>query len=417
MSTVARAAEIAAVLTKHGLFVVLDVSGLGGRGRHRHADVAPAHVRAACEELGPTFMKLGQILSTRPDLVPPEFETELARLQDCAPTVPFAAIDTALHRGLGHDPREVFASFERHPIAAASIGQVHGATLPDGSPVAVKIRRPGVMARVEEDLALIARGAALAARNWELADRYDPEALAAEFSVTLRNELDYAREGQNCDRIREELRDQPRVHVPVIHWAACGDGVLTMERCFGIKITDVDALDAAGIDRPAVARDFALLFLGMVFRTGFFHADPHPGNVLVESDGTLALLDYGMVGTVPPELRLGMGKVLMAVATHDATLLADALGDLGVATSAADHAAMVRDLDDFLQKYRDAALGTIEFSEVLDDLMEVVRRNHLRMPRELALLFKTVMMCEGVAQKLDPSFQLAPVILPLVQGH
>ena len=414
--TTRRAAQIARVLARHGLGYLVDAVGLEHLvRRHDHATTeaaGPEHLREALEELGPTFVKLGQLLSTRSDLVPPAYEAELTRLQDAAPPVAYTTVAKTVKRALGHTVDEAFASFDRTPIAAASIGQVHGAVLHDGSRVAVKVRRPHITETVDEDLELIARLADVAQRRWALAARYDPVGLADEFATTLGRELDYRREGESADHIRREFAGSDQVHVPVVHWDHSTTELLTLERIDGRKITDVEGLDADGIDRADVARRFCDVYLQMVFVHGFFHADPHPGNVFVEADGTVALVDYGMVGRVAAGTRESLGKVLVALVGMDADALATAMADLGVAPSTEDAGPLRDDLAEFLGNYGDRPVAELEIRALLGDMLAVVRRHHLRLPHELALLLKTVMTCEGVAQQLDPGFELLPMLVP-----
>jgi ubiquinone biosynthesis protein len=410
-----RAAHIARVLTRHGLGYLVDVTGLEHlvrRHTHRGDSRGPEHLRQALEELGPTFVKLGQLLSTRADLIPPAYEAELTRLQDSAAPVAFSTVARSVEAALGRPIGEAFSRFDREPLAAASIGQVHAAALPDGSEVAVKVRRPRIAHQIDEDLELLRRLAAVAERRWPLADRYDPVGLADEFATTLRGELDYEREGASADRIRAELAVGAGVHVPRVHWDRTTTEVLTLERVSGRKITDVEGLDADGLDRTGVARTFCDMYIQMVFVHGFFHADPHPGNVFVQGDGTLALVDYGMVGQVDDATRRSLGAVLVALAIADADGLAAAMSDLGIAPSRDDATALRNHLAEFMATYRHATLEELQLRVILGDMLAVVRRHHLRLPHQLALLLKTVTTCEGVALQLDPRFELLPLLIP-----
>ncbi len=417
-STTHRAAEVAAVFIRHGLGSLVDLFGLrtvlpGSRGsdsRHEHA--GPEHLRRALEELGPTFIKLGQVLSTRPDLVPPEYEAELAALQDSAPTVPAADIVAAVESALGRPLREKFRDFGTVPIAAASIGQVHPATLPDGTDVVVKVRRPGVVEQVAVDLELLDRLAAVAGGHSAIARRYDPVGLAREFRVTLLAELDYPREGRNAERIAAEFAADDRVRVPKVLWELTCDGVITEERVRGIKVDDVRALEANRLDRTKIARAFVDAYLSMVFVHGFFHADPHPGNVFVEADGRLAFVDFGMVGSMTTRTGSALGTTLLALVAADEKTMADSLLRLGVACDDVDRTRLERDLARLVDQYTRLPLQQLHLGPLIADVMNVVRANRLRLPSDLALLLKTVMMCEGIAAQLDPAFELVPLLLP-----
>lgn len=417
-SSSGRAREVAFVLLRHGLDSLLDLLDLRVLlpGIHHAppgtARTGPAHLRRAFEELGPTFMKLGQVLSTRPDLVPPDYEAELALLQDSAPTVSSRDIVVSVEAALGRPLREAFARFDLVPLAAASIGQVHAATLPDGSDVVVKVRRPRVLEQVNIDLDLLDRLAAVAARRSALAARYDPVGLAHEFGATLLGELDYIHEGHNAELLATGFNDDERVHLPKVFWDHTRVDVITEERIRGIKIDDMRALEAGGIDRRSVARLFADTYLSMVFVQGFFHADPHPGNIFVESAQRIGLVDFGMVGRVEPQTRHGLGTILLALVASDASGMADGLRRLGIAGEGADRPDLEKDLAGFLQRYIGTPLEQLRIGPLLTDLMRVVRAHRLRLPSDLALLLKTVMMCEGVAAQLDPGFELVPMLVP-----
>jgi ubiquinone biosynthesis protein len=411
--TTRRAIEVAAVLSRYSLRTWVEFFEVRVRSRRMrgHAPVMPRLVRRSLEVLGPTFMKLGQVMSTRPDLVPPSFEDELQHLQDAAPPIPTEHIVQSIERALGRTIDEAYAFFDPEPLAAASIGQVHAARLHDGTDVIVKVRRPNVDDSIAVDLELIEMLASLASRSSVL-ERYDPVGVAHEFRVTMTGELDYLREAQNADVVAAAFADEPRVHIPQIFWTHTCAGVITEERIHGHKIDDRDALHATGADPAAVARAFAEAYLSMVFVQRLFHADPHPGNVFVEPDGRVAFVDFGMVGVVSEATRLGLGKVLMALVAVDVTTMADGLFDLGIARGSVDRAAFERDLDQLVQRYAFVPLEQLRIGPLLNDVMSVVRKHRLRMPSDLALLLKTVMMCEGVAAKLDPGFELVPLLVP-----
>jgi ubiquinone biosynthesis protein len=359
-------------------------------------------------------MKLGQVLSTRPDLVTPAFEAELSRLQDAGPPVAWADVELAVTRSLGRAPGAAYAAFSREPLAVASIGQVHSARLEDGTEVVVKVRRPGVVDAIAVDLRLL-RGVARAAARFPVARRFDPVGLSAEFAATITGELDYVREGRNAERLAEQLRGDARILIPSIVWDRTREDVITETRVIGTKIDDVDAIEGTGLDRAVVARAFAEAYLTMVFVHRFFHADPHPGNVFVQDDGVIGFVDFGMVGEVDDATGRGLVTVLTALVAADAAQLAGALVDLGVAGTGHDRAGLEADLGTLLDRYRDVALQDLSLTAVVGDLMAVVRRRDLRMPSRIALLLKTVVMCEGVAARLDPAFRLVPLLVPYAE--
>lgn len=414
--------QIADALARHGLAYLTGMLGLDrftalpralfDRSPRPDPIRAPAHLRLVLEELGTTFIKLGQILSTRADLLPPEYQAELAKLQDAAPPVAFAEIEQIVVDELGQPLDELFASFETTPLAAASIGQAHAATLLDGTEVVVKVRRPGAGEQVEEDLEILQSLAATAARRWDLAEQYDFVGLAQEFAQTLRFELNYVHEGQNAERIAANFRDDPTVHVPRVFWERTTSRVLTLERLRGMKINDLAALDAARIDRRQLAEHSSRVLLKMIFEDGFFHADPHPGNFFVESESCLGLVDFGMVGTLDERTQDALAAVLLAVTGRDADTLVDTFLDLGVARQRVDRFTLRRDLEHLLARYYDRPLGEIAVGALLTDALALIRHHRLRMPADLALLSKTLMMGEGLAAQLDPSFNLTTVLVP-----
>ena len=280
---------IGETLARHGLGVLLGASGIErylpfhrqiARYAHRSENLSTAqHVRLALEELGPTFVKLGQVLSTRPELLPPAYVTELALLQDSLSPVPEPVIRQVLEAELGGPLESLFAAFDLTPLASASIGQAHAATLLDGTDVVVKVRRPGAVEQIEVDLEILQNLAAQADRRWVEAADYDLPGLAEEFARTLRGELDYLAEGRNAERFAENFAGDPGVRIPRVFWETTTTRVLTVERLGGYKISDLDALDAAGIDRPALAAHATQVVAQMIFDDGFFHANPHPGNM------------------------------------------------------------------------------------------------------------------------------------------
>jgi ubiquinone biosynthesis protein len=407
VSTGARYREIVSILSRHGLGFLVDSVQEG-----RPAETAPEHVRLALEELGPTFVKLGQLLSTRGDLLPPEYVAELAKLQDAAPPVPAEAIRAVVAEELGSGVEEAFETFDLEPLAAASIGQAHAATLHDGTEVVVKVRRPGAVEQVEQDLEILRNLAARAVRHSQTAAEYDAVGLADEFARTLRAELDYLTEGRNADRFANNFEDEPSIRIPRLYWETTTSRVLTLERIRGIKVSDLDALDAAGIDRHAVAERATRATAKMVFDDGFFHADPHPGNFFVQDDGVIGVIDFGMVGSIDERLRGQLGEVLVAFTRGDADRLTDAVLELGVAQAAVDRAALSRDVGEFLQRYADVGVGEISLEQVIGEILAIVRRHRLRLPSDLALLLRVLVMDQGLAAALDPSFLVQDELVP-----
>lgn len=374
------------------------------------------HLRMALEELGPVFIKLGQTMATREDLTPESYRRELAKLQDSTPPVPADQIVDVVESELGASVDALFAHFDRTPLASASLGQAHAAVLHDGTEVVLKIRRPHVVDQVEQDLEILQNLASRAARGSKTANNVDVVGLVDEFAVTLRSELDYLKEGRNAEQFAENFAGNPALGIPAVHWDSTTSRVLTMERVGGIKIDDVEALDAAGIDRPALAVRATEMIAQMIFEDGFFHADPHPGNMFVEADGRIALIDFGMVGALDAELREDLGVLLGAVVRKSPRRIAHALVDVAPGRQAVDMAALTRDIGPIVTLYAGKTLAEFKMGPLLMRVFGVLRRHSLQLPREIALLLRMVMMAEGMGVTLDQHFQLGAVLSPYVRA-
>jgi ubiquinone biosynthesis protein len=412
-----RYAEVAEILVRHGFGSLAGALGLGRlhlepkphkAGRLANAD----RLVLALEELGPTFIKLGQVLSTRPDIIPRDYLLALSRLQDGAPPVPPDAIRSLIEQELGAPPDEVFGTFTETPLASASIGQAHAATMRDGTSVVVKVRRPGVVAQVQEDLEILQNLAHQASRNWAAVADYNVEAVAAAFAATLRAELDYLREGRNAERFAANFAGDAGIHIPRIYWETTTSRVLTIERIQGLKIDDaqIAALPAAARDR--LANRAARAAAKMIFEDGFFHADPHPGNLFVESTGRIGLIDFGMVGEVGEQLRGRLGRLLLAFSRNDPDRIARALLDMSVNAPAPDRGLLSRDMAHFMEQYQGRRLGEIHLAPLIAELLAVLRHHHLQLPSEIALVAKMVVMTEGMGARLNPEFNLGEVLKP-----
>jgi len=414
--------EIATVLARHGLGYLAVELGLGrylpfNRGllRHRPREVPYTradHLRLALEDLGPTFVKLGQILSTRPDLVPPDWSVELAKLQERVPPVSWDQVWLKLARELGRPPEEVFARLEPEPLAAASIGQVHRGVLHSGEVAAVKVQRPGVYLQVRLDLEVLRSLARLAQRRYAA---YDPLGLVEEFARTILDELDYTKERRNLERYAQYLKDTEGVHLPRIYPEASSREVLTLEYIEGVRVDDLAAIQGYGLNPAQLGGRLARLLFRSAFDWGFFHADPHPGNFRVTPEGDLVLLDFGMVGHLSRPERGRLLELVLAVVDGDAGRATDRLSELGVAISSDRATAFRYDLERLLYEYIELPIGQMPMGDILGRFLELVREYRLRLPAHLSILAKTIMMAEGVGVRLDPHFHLAPLVRPLFQ--
>lgn len=420
-----RTREIAATLTRHGLgWLVLQVGlgdlipfqrGLLGHPPREEPYAQAEHIRMALEELGATFIKLGQALSTRPDLLPTEYINQLSRLQDAAPPVPHEQICQIVQDEFGQSPETLFAEFDPHPLASASIGQVHAAVLHSGQQVIVKVQRPSVAEQVERDLEVLASFAGWADDHTSFGRQYNLAALLEEFAYTLQNELDYRREAHNADRFRRNFAGDVGVYIPQVFWEFTSDRVLTLERVEGIKISEVAKLDEAGVDRRALAENAVRLMLREVFEFCFFHADPHPGNFFVHPDGTIALIDFGMVGNLDEPLQMALLRIGVAITKQDSSRLTDEFYTLGVSGGNVRREVLKRDLDHFLGLYAGRSIQELAAAQVTNEVMAIARRHRLQLPAELVMLFRVIAMSEGLGARLDPHFQLFEFAAPYLQ--
>lgn len=423
MATSSRYQEIAETLGRHGMGFLATAVGVnswlrtspGTPDSPDPARTVPERLRLVLEELGPTFVKLGQLLSTRPDLLPPDYIAELSKLQDAAPPVAAEAIIDTVRAELGADPQEIFAEFDDRPLASASIGQAHSARRADGTEVVVKVRRPDAVRKVNEDLEILQNLADRAGRIWEPARTYNVHGLVQEFAQTLRAELDYLREAANAERFAGNFANRPDVAIPRVFRETTTSRVLTLERVSGIRINDVAALDAAGVDRPALARAGARLMLRMIFEDGFFHADPHPGNLFVQPDGSITLIDFGMVGELEPDVREKFVDFLIAFTRRRPEELADALLDLSATRGTGDSDELRESLVTFVADYSDKPLSELSFAHLASELLGIVRQHRLQLPREVALIFKVLIVMEGIGVQLDPNYDLMGVLTPYVR--
>jgi ubiquinone biosynthesis protein len=412
--------QIAEVLARHGLGWLHDASGLERFSpfnltigdQDSSALTPPVRVRLAIEELGAAFIKLGQFLSTRADLLPPEYQTELARLQDSAPPFDSESACERIEAELGRPVTEIFASFDSDPMAAASIGQAHAARLRDGTEVVVKVRRPGVARQVEEDLEILQNLASAMTRRWKFAAVYDVAGLAQEFAQTLRVELNYLQEARNAETFAKNFARDPNVHIPRVFWDLTTSRVLTLERIRGIKISDLGSLEQNGIDRRMLARRGTQVILKMIFDDGFFHADLHPGNFFIEPDGRFGLIDFGMVSRLDDRSQEQLASLVLSLTNEDYDQLVGALMEMGVTSSRVDRRRLRRDLEHLIAPYYGRPLGELNLTPMINDALEIVRRHQMHLPSNLALLLKTIIVAEGLGARLDPDYRILTVIAP-----
>jgi ubiquinone biosynthesis protein len=361
-------------------------------------------LRQTLESLGSTFVKFGQLLSVRRDLLPDAYIEELVKLQDQVPPETTRGGRALVETELGRPTDELFGRFDAEPFAAASIAQVYGAELPDGTSVVVKVQRDAIRDSIDADLSIMHFLARQLERHVAESRKFSPLELVEEFTTTLLAELDFRREGRNADRFRANFRDDPSVVVPAIFWDWTTARVLTMERSTGHRASPTPGDAAAG--GSALAADLLRLFLVQIFEHGFFHGNPHPGNVFMLPDGRLCFHDFGIVGELAPEEQDNLAQLLMGVITSDAPWVAEAYFAMGVAGPEVDRRAFGRDLEDALAAFHAAAGHGHAFSEILDQFIRLGQRHRIRLPRAFLLVAKTFMEVESHALLLDPDFDV-----------
>ncbi|MFO7558869.1 MAG: AarF/ABC1/UbiB kinase family protein [Desulfobacterales bacterium] len=371
-------------------------------------------VRKAFEELGPTFIKLGQIISTRPDLIPAEFIEEFSKLQDKVPPFPFTQVRQIIKEELGREPEELFESFDENPLASASIGQVHMARRKGNEKVVVKVQRPDIKKIIEVDLEIILHLATLMEKNIEEAALYRPVKIVEEFARTLEKEIDYTIEASSMELFGRIFAKDPTVYIPKVYRDTTTLSVLTMEYIEGIKASEVEKLKEAGLDPKIITVRGTNLTLRQVFHYGFFHADPHPGNFFVMPDNVIGLIDFGMVGMVDRKTREIFVDLLDSVVHKNAAIAAEALLKLTTWDKEPDIHFLETELSDFMTKHLYKPLRDIEVGRLMHNLIELISRHRLMLPPDIYLMIKALGTVEGVAKKLDPDFNMVGQVAPFL---
>jgi len=369
--------------------------------------------RLLFEELGPTFIKFGQILSTRPDLIPLEFIFELEKLQDNVPEFPFSDVEKAVAKAFGDDTP--FGSLEKEPIASASIGQVHLARLKTGERVAVKIQRPDIRKQIKVDLEIMNHLATLMERHIADLSFFRPIKIVEEFAETLDKELDYTLEASNMERVARQFVFDSTIHIPRVYLDKTTETVLTMEYIQGIKISDIDALDEHEMDRKELTQRGADLILKQVFEFGFFHADLHPGNLFVLPNNVLGPVDFGMMGFMDRRAREVFIDLIASIVTENSSATCHYLLDLTEYDDEPDMRFLERDISTFIAQYLTKALKNINMGRLLQDLLKITAKHKLRLYPDTFLMMKSFAAVEGVAHRLDPDFDMVGYAAPFIK--
>lgn len=421
-----RVRDIISILVRHGMGNLVQRLGLA-KGiekagdllhipvTHDAEEVDPqVRMRRVLEELGPTFIKLGQVLATRVDMFPPEWIAEFEKLQSDAPATPYAELMHEVQLALGQEPGEVFDDLDPVPIGSASIAQVHRARLKTGEDVVLKIRRPGIIPKIEADLRVLRHIASLSEFEFPEMRRYQPVKIVDEFARSLRRELNFASEARHLERFVQNFDGSLEIEIPRVYREWTSERLIVLSYVGGIPGNDLAAVDAAGLDRRVLAARGADAVLKMVLIDGYFHADPHPGNVKYLPGNRLAFLDFGMVGRLPHPRRDQIVDLLAALSQRDEhgilNVLLEWTGDAVV-----DEEKMAADIADFIFNYENLPLKEIQFGALLNDIVAISREHELILPADLTLLFKALISLEGLGRQLDPDFQMVPHLTPFVK--
>ncbi|ABM04558.1 2-octaprenylphenol hydroxylase [Psychromonas ingrahamii 37] len=418
--------DIATILIRYGFGNMVHRLGLAGvierAGKVLHRTQAtelallepPVRFRHALEEMGPTFIKLGQIFSTRVDLFSPEWIIEFEKLQDQAQAVPFAAICQQLQEDFGCAPQEVFAEFNPEPLAAASIAQVHRARLHDGSAVVIKVRRPGIRPIMEADLRLLARIADLIESESTTLSRFKPREVVHQFTLSLRRELDLLAECRNAERIALNFSDHPEIIVPKVYWPWCSERVNVQEYIEGIPGRNLDAIDKANLNRKILAQHGGEAALKMILIDGFFHADPHQGNIFYLPGNRIAFIDFGMVGRLSERRRNQVVNLLYSMVEQDSASVVEVLLDWA-GDSSIDTEGLLLEVEGFIDQYYKVSLKDFNLGSMLIELTTLFREHGLNLPPDLVLLIKPLITLEGVARQLDPDYNMVIQASPFLE--
>ena len=371
-------------------------------------------VRMALEELGPTFVKMGQILSTRPDLLPPDFIRELAKLQDEVPGFQFEQVKRIVEKELGSPIDKVYEYLEEEPLASASIGQVHAARLVSGDEVVVKVQRPDVEKVVEVDLEIMLHLATLMEKHLKGMEVHKPTRIVEEFARTIEDELDYTLEAAHMERFATQFRDDNTIYVPKVYGEATTKRLLTMEYIHGIKASEVELIEKGGLDRKEIARRGFDLIMKQIFIHGFFHADPHPGNVFVLQGNVICFLDFGMMGRISQQTRENFVDLIMSIIRRDEIKAARFLAILTIADQEVDLRELERDMAGFIDHHFFRPLKEMELGKLLHQLLDLTAKHHLRIPPDLFLMLKSLATAEGLGRVLDPEFDVTGQMSPFI---
>ncbi|MFD3450119.1 ABC1 kinase family protein [Microbacteriaceae bacterium 4G12] len=369
-------------------------------------------LRMTLQELGPTFVKLGQIASTRRDLIPEEIIQELEKLQDQVSSFSFEQVRAIIEEELGGTLESLFQDFDEAPLATASIGQVHLAHLPTGEQVAIKIQRPDIINIVRTDLEILDDIAQLTEAKLSFTQPYQIRKMIEEISKSLLAELDYTIEGRNGERIAKQFLDQPDIHIPTIYWEYSTKKVLTMEYVQGIKVNRVEELDELGYDRKLLAERITNAMLYQILIEGFFHGDPHPGNIYILPDHVISFIDFGMVGKLSEEMKYHLASIVIHLQRGNTKGIIHTFSSMGILPDDIDMKLLYEDIDEYLIKYYDIPLSKMSMGGAISDLFSVTYKHQIEIPVNFTILAKALLTIEGIVETLDPEFSVMTAAKP-----
>src|SRR5690625_2058502 len=419
--------EIINTLIKNGLSHLLYRIGLTGKKRVLPEEVEDLEVdhnlvnfgvklRISLQELGPTFIKLGQIASTRRDIVPEPIAKELEKLQDDVQRFSYEEVEQIFHEAFEKSPEKMFTDFSTTPLATASIGQVHRAQLPTGEEVAIKIQRPNIKDTMDTDLDILFHIARKIEEKTKWGKTYQILEIVEDFSTTLKNELDYLMEGRNAERISKQFIDDETIHIPNIYWDYTSNKILTMEMVHGIKVNQMDQLDLEGYDREIIADRIAHSLFTQVLDYGFFHGDPHPGNIYIKPGNVITYLDFGLVGRLSDQMKYHFASLMIAVKNNSPDEMLETFEDMDLLDDVEDMTNLRHDLERLLGKYYEASLSEISLGQLLIDIFAIAYRYRVDVPTDITVLAKAILTAEEIIVLLEPNFSIMKAVEPFAEN-
>lgn len=417
--------DIVKIFIKHGFGTLLDQLGIlkylnikkkttDREDKEKQLSIGE-RLRLTLEELGPTFIKLGQIMSTRSDMIPQSIIIELEKLHDSAPPFPFEDAKACIEYELGEKLEDIFTEFNKEPLGVASIGQVHLAKLKDGHEVVVKVQRPRIEKKIEEDMNILKDLAWFIDTRTKYGKLYEFRTMVKEFQSTLRAELDYRIEGENTEIFKENLSRNKQIVVPSVFWDYTTRGILTLEYMKGISLSKIEEVDGEYIDRETIAKTISKSIFEQILKDGFYHGDPHPGNIKILPDNRVVLLDFGMVGKLKEDRKKQFLKILLGVAFRNSRLIVEAFMGLNVINKRSDMKKLQREIDNLIDEYVELPLNEIKLAEIFNEIFDLALKYKIKMPKEFTMLVKTLATVEGVVERLSPELNMLEIAQPIAR--